>query len=173
MWMSLQACRGSVWSLPHPSSVTCMYLEQLAQMKKWPQIRLLIVWMGGLEKYGHLWVSIVHGSWDLYRTDLFCAHITIRLVLPHPWILSPPITITILTVRLRLQMWQNQILAKCTMPKSDNGIMHYADIWKSTFLPLLYFEYFCCCVTKLFRFFPIFLQNCFLAFVTACVFFST
>jgi len=57
------------------SSVTCPYLEQSAQMKKWPQIRLLIIWIGGLKKYGHLCALIAHGSWDLYRTDLFCAHI--------------------------------------------------------------------------------------------------
>jgi hypothetical protein len=28
MWMSLQACRGSVCSLPHVASVMCSYLEQ-------------------------------------------------------------------------------------------------------------------------------------------------
>jgi len=44
-----QACRGSVCSLPHLASVTCSYLEQSVQMKKWPQIRLLLIGIGRLE----------------------------------------------------------------------------------------------------------------------------
>jgi hypothetical protein len=80
MRMSLQLCRGSVCSLPHPASVTWAYLEQLAQRKKWPQIRLFLVWIRRLEKFEHLWVLIVHGSWDLCSADLYSTHINFMVV---------------------------------------------------------------------------------------------
>jgi hypothetical protein len=70
MQISLQACRGSVCSLPHLASVTCAYLEhiwnsQLLQKMAPNKSVSSLNW-----ETGTVWTSLsIDSSWDLYMKE--------------------------------------------------------------------------------------------------------